>query len=109
MSLLCCRFAVYPLFLQVRKGFVYCKGTIKDNNILIGLCKAPLPFSGSKLSMKLFIAHVEQVQGERHAKFGEKARVELEKSAAKRDGCVGLGIVLRTLSVCSSVSIMIFQ
>ena len=71
MPLLCCRFAVYDLFVQVRKGRVYCKGTIKDNDILIGLCKAPLHFSCSKRSRKLFITHVEHIQDERHAKFGE--------------------------------------
>ena len=75
------------------------------NDILIGLFKAPLHFSCSKR----FIAHVEQIQGERHATFGEKARAELKKSAAKREGCVGLsprfllGLNLRTLRVCSRV------
>ena len=77
MSLLCCPFVVYGLFMQVRKGCVYCKGTIKANDILIALCKAPLYFSFSKRSRKLFIAHVEQVYGERLAKFGEKVWVNL--------------------------------
>ena len=87
------------------KGGVYCKETIKDNDILIGLCKAALHFAFSKRSRKLFVAHVGQVQGGRHAKFGEKARVELDKSVAMREGCVGrsprfgLGIDLRILSV----------
>ena len=95
----------YNLFFQVRKDCVHCKGTIKDNDILIGLCKAPLHFSCSKRS----IAHIEQVKDEPHAKFGEKARVGLEKSAAKREGCVGrsprfgLGVDLRTLRACSRV------
>ena len=109
MSLLCCRFVVYDRFFKVRKGCVCCKGTIKDTDNLIDLCKTPLPFSCSKCSRKLFMAPVEKVQGERHAKFGEKTRAELEKSAAKRAGCVGpsprfgLGIDLRTLRVSSRV------
>ena len=77
MSLLCCRLVVYDLCLQVRKDCVYCKETIKDNDILIGLCKPPLHFSFTKSSRKLLIAHDEQVQGERHEKFGELARVDL--------------------------------
>ena len=44
----------------------------------------PLHSSGSKRSRKLLIDQVERVQDERHAKFGSKARVKLEKSAAKR-------------------------
>ena len=46
--------------------------------------KTPLHSTCSERSRKLFIAQVEQVQDERHAKFGAKARVELDKSAAKR-------------------------
>ena len=46
-----------------------------DNDILNGLYKPPLHFSCSKRSRKLFIAHVEQVQCDRHSKFGERARV----------------------------------
>ena len=109
MILLCCRFVFYDLYLQVRKDCVYCKGTIKDNDILIDLCKPPMHFWCSKRSRRLFIALVEQVQGGRHEKFSEKARVELERSAAKREGCVGrsplfgLGIDLRTSRVCSRV------
>ena len=53
---------------------------------MIGLCKTPLHFSCSKCSRKLFIAQVELVRDERHAKFGAKARGELEKSVAKRKG-----------------------
>ena len=70
-SLLCCRLVVYDLWLQIRKDCVYCKGTIKDNGIFIGLCKPPLHFSCSNRSRKLFIAHDEQVQGKHNAKFGE--------------------------------------
>ena len=69
-------------FLHVEKDCVYCKGTIKDNDILIGLCKTPLHISCSKRSRKLFIAQVGQVQDEFHASFVAKARVALEKSAA---------------------------
>ena len=86
MSPLCFWFVFCNLFLQVRNDCVYCKGTIKDNDIFIGLCKASLHFSCSKRSRKLFTAQVEQVQGGRYAKFGEKARAELEKSEAKREG-----------------------
>ena len=58
---------------------------MKDNGIIwVGLCKPPLHFSGSEHSKKLFIAHDEQVQGDRHAKFGEWARVELEKGPGER-------------------------
>ena len=71
MSPLCCRFVVDNLCLQVRKDCVYRKGTIKENGILVGLCRPPLHFSCSKRSRKLFIPHDEQVRGERHAKFGE--------------------------------------
>ena len=83
MSLLRSGIVFYYIFLQVRKGTlnIYCEGTLEDNDILIDLCKAPLHFSCSKRSRKLFIDHVEQVQGGRHEKF-EKARVELEKIAA---------------------------
>ena len=40
---------------------------------MIGQSKTPLHFTCSKSSKKLFIAQVEQVQNERHAKFGAKA------------------------------------
>ena len=39
--LLCCRFVVCDLFLQVGRDSVYWKVTIKDNDILNGLCKTP--------------------------------------------------------------------
>ena len=68
---LCYRLVVYDLFLQVRKDCVYFKGTIKDNDILIGLCEPPVHFSCYKRFRKLFVAHVEQVQGERQTKFVE--------------------------------------
>ena len=70
MSPLCCRFVVYNLCLQVRKDFIYCKGTIKNGGMLVGLYKPSLHFSGSKHSRKLIISHNAQVQGERHAKLG---------------------------------------
>ena len=44
----------------------------------------PLHFSCSGCSRKLLIDQIEQVQDERPAKFDAKARVELEKRAAKR-------------------------
>ena len=44
----------------------------------------PLHVLCYKPSTKLFIYQVKEVQDERHAIFGAKAQVELEKSAAKR-------------------------
>ena len=112
-SRLTCLFCAVGLLSMIyfcrSEGLCLLQKNIKGNDILIDLCKPPLHFSCSKRSKKLFIVHVEQVQGERHAKFGEKARMELEKSAAKREGCVGrsprFGLVkdFRTSRVCSRV------
>lgn len=79
-----CIFVLNYLFLQVGKACAYCKEEVKDSDALIDLCKTPLHFACSKASRKLFIAEVERIQDERHAKFGAKAKVEQEKNAAKR-------------------------
>ena len=74
MSLLGCRFVFYDLFLQVRKGCVYCEGTIKDNDILIGLCKAP------------HTSRAPSAPGNSSSPTSSKFRADATPSSAKRLG-----------------------
>ena len=75
----------FRLFLpQVGKSCIYCKIPVNDGSVLIEQCTAPFHFHCARQSINQFPSKVETMQDERHAKFGTRAKLELEKTAAKR-------------------------